>query len=180
MNPSSPLPSLPSDNTSGYSKASMNPTSLSLFSYTTSAYSDASMNSPSPSLFSYTTSAYSKTSMNPPSPSLFSYTTSAYSGANKSPPSSPSLLNMCLQWSQEEPEVLLLPTQLVPTVKPARTRRPPPPFSTCAYSEASKNPPSIPSLLNLSLQWSQQEPGVLPLPTQPQPTVKPARTRRPT
>ena len=79
-------------------------------------------------------------------------------------------------------------------MKPARTRRPPPPYSTSAYSEANKNPPSSPSLLNLSLpwsqqepavlhhlsqQWSQQEPAVLPLPTQPQPTVKPARTRRP-
>ena len=65
-------------------------------------------------------------------------------------------------------------------MKPARTRRPPPPYLTSGYSETSKNPPSSPSLLNLSLQWSQQEPAVLPLPTQPQPTVKPARTRRPT
>ena len=171
-----------------------------LFSYTTSAYSKASMNSPSPSFFSYTTSACSKASMNRPSPSLtsstkpqtqwsqhenvipttlFSYSTSAYSGASQNSPSSPSLLNLSLQWSQQEPAVLPLPTQPQPTVKPARTRRPPPPYSTSAYSEASKNPPSSPSLLNLSLQWSQQEPAVLPLPTQPQPTVKPARTRRP-
>ena len=54
----------------------------------------------------------------------------------------------------------------------------PPSYITSAYSEASKNPPSSLSLLNLSLQLSQQEPVVLPLPTQPQPTVNPARIRR--
>ena len=122
----------------------------------------------STSLPSFITSAYSKASMNPPSSSLFSYTTSAYSGASKNPLSSPpppSLLNLILQWIQEKPSVLPLPTQPQPTVKPSRTRRPPPPYSTSAYSESIKNPPSSPSLLNLSLQWSQQEAAVLPLPT---------------
>ena len=90
------------------------------------------------------------------------------------------LHNLSIKWKQRKPAVHPLPTQLQPTVKSARTLHPPPLCSTSAYREASKNLPSTPSLLNLSLQWSQQEPAVLPLPTQPQPTVNPASTRRPT
>ena len=97
-----------------------------------------------------------KTRCHPPS-----YLTSTYSEASKNSPSSPSLLNLSLQLIQQEPAIPLLPTQPQPTVKPARTRRPPPPYTTSAYSESSRNPP-------------------FPLPTQPQPTVNPARTRRPT
>ena len=151
MNP--PPPSLPSYPTIAYIEVSIDLPSP-LTSYTTSASSEASMKTsfPPPSLPSYITLPYSEASLNSPSPSLFFYTTSAYNKASKNSPSSPSLLNLSLQWSQQEPAVLPLPTQTQPTVKPARTRGPPPPYSTSAYSEASKNPPSSPSLLNVSLQ----------------------------